>query len=222
LWDGARVGVSCGETLKELIRFLPDGKYKSLMISQLCVEVQMGGNIDETPLAVSSMLLAKCSPNPRSSAYAVQPLKSSLDRSNSSAYREYKIERNQMQNLAQALDIAIIGVGQGMPAMAETCFRNVLNKGDIADRLTNLGVMGDLCNRPFDESGNDVYEKTGEYRNYYDGIELSTLRTLVDRGKTVLAVAGGKAKSDAIKIAARRGYFNDLVTDYDTARTMLA
>ena len=76
-------------------------------------------------------------------------------------------------------------------------------------------AVGDVCARFFDRDGAEV-GFSGSDRLL--SIELATLKTI----PTVIAVAAGQHKVTAIVAGARAGYFNQLVTDTDTARHILA
>jgi DNA-binding transcriptional regulator LsrR (DeoR family) len=76
-------------------------------------------------------------------------------------------------------------------------------------------AIGDICARPFDSRGKPV-RFPGMDRLV--AMELSALR----RVPHTIGVAVGAAKVPAIRVAARSGYINTLVTDTPTARQLLA
>lgn len=84
---------------------------------------------------------------------------------------------------------------------------------------TNLpaidGAIGDICARPFDGEGRPI-EFPGVERLV--AMELDALR----RVPHSIALAVGAAKVPAIRVAARAGYINTLVTDAPTAQMLIA
>ena len=75
-------------------------------------------------------------------------------------------------------------------------------------------AVGDVCSRFFDREGRPV--DFGDDRLI--ALELETLRSL----PVVIAVAVGETKVAPLVVAARAGYFTELVTDPGTAREILA
>ena len=76
-------------------------------------------------------------------------------------------------------------------------------------------AVGDVCGRLYDRNGDPV-SFTGSDRLI--AIELADLRTV----PTVIAVAAGTDKVQPTIVAARAGYFNQLVTDPQTAEEIIA
>jgi DNA-binding transcriptional regulator LsrR (DeoR family) len=76
-------------------------------------------------------------------------------------------------------------------------------------------AAGDLCSRFFDRAGEPV-EFPGSDRLV--AVELKTLQRI----PVVIAVAAGRERVTSLIAAARKRYFNQLVTDPDTAEQLLA
>ncbi len=81
------------------------------------------------------------------------------------------------------------------------------------DALRELGAVGDICLRFFDEEGEVVKSELDER---VLGIDAATLRSI----PRVVAIAGGARKYTAIRAALRGGWVDVLVTDLDVARRL--
>lgn len=78
-----------------------------------------------------------------------------------------------------------------------------------------LEAAGDLCSRFYDRAGEPM-EFPGSDRLV--AVELETLQQI----PVVIAVAAGRERVTSLIAAARKGYFNELITDPDTAEELLA
>lgn len=83
------------------------------------------------------------------------------------------------------------------------------------DGLVNIGVTAELCATLIDADGNDV---APEFTERCIAIRGNQLKAIDD----VIAVAGGRDKTTAIRAALRGGYANSLITDQAVARQLLA
>ena len=123
---------------------------------------------------------------------------------------------------ARSVDIALVGIGQiaertpGFCSLAEAY-------GVSVRRLRELGVVGEINYQPFDADGRlvDRPELRPLMRRVLavGGERLQELSRRPDR--TVIAVAGGPAKVEAVRGALRGRFFNVLVTDEDVAAAVL-
>ncbi|WP_305785673.1 sugar-binding transcriptional regulator [Symbioplanes lichenis] len=113
----------------------------------------------------------------------------------------------------QDLTVALVGVGSLEPS---TLLRQSGNA--IADeeeqRLRELGAIGDVCMRFFDEHGRHVDSGLDDR---VLGIGAETLRRVPRR----IGVAGGQRKWRAIRAALTGGWLNVLITDQATAADLL-
>jgi DNA-binding transcriptional regulator LsrR (DeoR family) len=114
---------------------------------------------------------------------------------------------------AEASNIALVGIGT-MKASASTILRNKLISRKELDSLSAAGAVGEICGKYYDQSGNilDV-----EFSRRTVSINLEKLHQI----ETVIGVAAGQAKVDAIYGAACGRLINMLVTDATTARLLL-
>ena len=231
LKSGGRVGISCGATLRYLVSALTPRRFSDMTISQLTVETEIDQSIDVSPFTLVGMLFAKWNAenlerrqsevrggaNPSPQVYAVQPLPGSM-RKDSQWASEYKECWDTIMKMAKELDVAILGIsscGQGDDggSLHQILVRHNLNPG----RLARKGVVGEICNRPYDKDGNDMTGEVEGLSDYVDGVELSVLQGLVANGRKVIAIAGGDGKRRAIQVALRSKFVNYLITDSATA-----
>lgn len=116
--------------------------------------------------------------------------------------------------LARRSNLVLIGIG----ALASEV-SSMIWSGYLSDRalvgLKEQGAAGHMCGQFFDIQG-QLLDVEINYRSI--GIGVKTLQSI----NTVVAVAGGKAKAEAILGALRGKYLNVLVTDDAAAERVLA
>ena len=120
------------------------------------------------------------------------------------------------------MDVALVGIGQiaeqtpGFCSLAESY-------GVSVRRLREIGVVGEINYQPFDAEGRivDQPELRALMRRVLSvtGERLQELSRREDR--SVIAVAGGRAKIEAVRGALRGRFINVLVTDEDVAQALL-
>lgn len=116
---------------------------------------------------------------------------------------------------AQAADVAVVGIG----AVSQKDAATILRAGYITEgeqlMIGRKGAVGDILGYFFDVSGEVIPDM--QIHQELIGLSLSSLATI----PTVVGVAGGRLKAEAIVAALKGGYINALVTDQDTAAEML-
>jgi DNA-binding transcriptional regulator LsrR (DeoR family) len=168
------------------------------------------------------MMAAKYRPHVRAYALPVQHLLSlgQIERERRRLLRDPEVRS--IYEAAQDVDIAVVGVGMiaeqtpGFCSLAESY-------GVSVKRLRQLGVVGEINYQPFDAHGRivDRLELAALSRRLLSvqGDRLQGLSRRDDR--TVIAVAGGKAKVEALRGALAGRFMNVLVTDEDAALGLL-
>lgn len=111
--------------------------------------------------------------------------------------------------LWEKAECALVGVG------APPLKRESVPEFVPMDAPSLKDAVGDMCTRFFDREGSPV-AYPGSDRLI--ALELEALARI----PVTIAVAVGRDKSEGIRAAARAGYFNRLVTDANTAETILA
>jgi deoxyribonucleoside regulator len=216
-----RVGLSCGFTLYQTIRALRERRLRDLSLYPLSGESTLK-LVDLFPNTLVGMMAAKYRPHVRAYALPVLHLAS---------LRRIELERRRLLRdreirsiyaAAQDVDIALAGVGligdqtPGFCSLAESY-------GVSVKRLRQLGVVGEINYQPFDANGRivDRPELHALMRRLLsvDGDRLRALSRREDR--YVIAIAGGRAKVEAVRGALRGRFMNVLVTDQDAAVALL-
>jgi DNA-binding transcriptional regulator LsrR (DeoR family) len=220
--DGARVGLSCGYTLYQLIRALRERRFRDLEIYPLSGESTLQ-LVDLFPNTLVGMMAAKYRPHVRAYALPVQVLGSFA-----AAQRERRrlLQKGEVRRIYEAagnVDIVLVGIGMIGEATAGFCSLAEFY-GVSVRRLRALGVVGEINYHPFDQDGRLIDRK--ELRPLTRrvlAVPPSRLCELsAQYGKLVVAVAGGRDKREAILGAMRGRFANVLVTDEDTAEALLA
>lgn len=114
---------------------------------------------------------------------------------------------------AEAADIATVGVG-AMDRAVSTIFRNKLIYATELEGLRKLGAVGEICGKYFDQQGKVL---DADFNKRSVSIDITNLRKM----PTVIGVAAGVAKAEAISGALRGKLLNVLVTDSGAARRLL-
>lgn len=114
---------------------------------------------------------------------------------------------------AEAADIAMVGVG-AMDPNVSTIFRNKLISSSELQALRKSGAVGEISGKYFDQQGNVL---DTEFNKRSVSIDINKLRKI----PTVMGVAAGVPKAEAIAGALRGRLLNVLVTDSVTARKLL-
>ena len=110
-----------------------------------------------------------------------------------------------------SLDAAIIGVGG--PAISNN---NLISEfpWNYKKQIHNSGTIGDILSQFFYPDGR-IFQLDAHYRLL--ALDIQNLRHV----KNVIALASGSEKADSIRCAARLGFIKTLITDYNTAQTIL-
>ena len=220
--DGARVGLSCGYTLYQLIHALRERRFRDLELYPLSGESTLQ-LVDLFPNTLVGMMAAKYRPHVRAYALPVQVLGSFAAAQRERRRLLQKGEVRRIYRAASDVDIALVGIGMIGEATAGFCSLAEFY-GVSVRRLRALGVVGEINYHPFDRDGALIDRK--ELRPLTQrvlAVHPSRLRDLsAQYGKMVIAVAGGPDKHAAILGAMRGRFANVLVTDEDTAEALLA
>ena len=111
------------------------------------------------------------------------------------------------------ITVSLVGIGQLQPSALLASSGNAMTEQE-REELRSRGAVGDVCLRYFNADGVDI-DSTFDARVI--GMTAAEIRSVTRR----IAVAGGPAKVDAIRAAARGGWVNVLVTDVQTAQALI-
>lgn len=220
--SGVTIGLGCGTTVRETVLAIGSGKFDNLKILQLLLEAGSDLYIDETPAGLVAVLSSKCQTT--SFGFAIQPLPHSLEHEGGAYHQDYQEYRNKMLGWARAYDTTIVDIGSPDVTLVSS-FGRVCTKSSVSEKdLHNLGIVGEICNRPFDKEGRDMFEEINRnfplLSRFTDGIDLNELREMIRRGCRVVAVAGGGDKHEAIYFALKNRLATHIVTDLYTAEAL--
>ena len=220
--NGIRVGLSCGFTLYQTIRYLRERRFRDLTLYPLSGESTLR-LVDISPNTLVGMMAAKYRPHVAAYALPVQHLASlrEIERERRRLLRDGEVRK--IYEAAQSVDIALVGIGMieeetpGFCQLAEAY-------GVSVRTLRKLGVVGEINYQPFDAAGKLVD------RPALRPLTRRMLSVTADRlqalsradSKYVIAVTGGRQKTAAIRGALNGRFLNVLVTDEDTALALVA
>ncbi len=116
-------------------------------------------------------------------------------------------------DLFPKVTLALVGIGATEPSRALASSGNVFSSEEIR-QLAAKGAVGDICLRFYDIAGRQV---TTPLNDRVISMELDQLRAV----RRVVAVAGGRRKTAAIRGALAGKLVNALITDLGTAERLL-
>ena len=132
----------------------------------------------------------------------------------------------------QAKRARVIVVGIGNPlrpgALSVPGYSRMANEatsGRFMDRARELGIVGEINNRIYDDQGHD---RSSDIEGLDDAfVNVLLLKDLRDAaqaisGRLVIGIADGEEKVDAIRVALDSRIVNTLITGVVTARAILA
>lgn len=198
---GAALGVGWGDTVAQVI-----AADEAVLASHQIVTLTGGVDVYIPALARSHLDAAD-----RAAGIIPAPIVASTSELAAALSAEPTIRR--ILESATALSYAIVGIGT--PSVDATLSRlGYLSEADAHD-ISAQGAVGDVLGQFFDIEGN-VLDLPLHKRRI--GVELEDLRHI----ETVIGVAGGRSKLDAILGVLRGRYIDVLVTDESTAADLLS
>lgn len=218
---GARVGLSCGNTLFYLVKNLQEGLLHELHIYPLAAEHALK-SVDILPNTLVGMMTAKYRPDAIGYALPGQFV-SALDGGALSrqAFLNNPIIRR-IYDEAQDADVALVGIG-GLDSSAPGFCALAAEQGITAKKLKRLGAVGEFNYQPIDADGRLL--STPELAPILQRIISVSVERLQElsqeHGKLVIGIGGGAEKVPAIRAVLAGRVCNVLVTDSDTAKILL-
>ena len=203
----SRLGVSWGNTLAAVVRYLRPGSVDRLTIAQ------MAGGLDDSGPGIQGHDLVR-------SLGSLFPA-SRLRYLHAPAIVDTPVIRDAIVSdrgvrealrVAAASEVALVGVGT--VDEAATLVRGGHVTASDLRKLVEAGAIGNMNTRFFDAAG----QVAGEVDRRTIALEWDALRAI----PTVIAVAAGAHKAAAVAGAARTGVIDVLVTDDGLARALVA
>lgn len=204
--DDDIIGVSWGKTMNEVARSLKIQSATGVKV------VELKGGITYTPTPIYIERVLKNFERAFNTTAYKMPLpvvfenKQTHDIVLQDRYIKQLIELGKQANIA----LFTVGTVRDDALLFQTGY---FNKAEI--RKIQANACGDICSRFYDEQGQIAVE---EINNRTVGIKLEDLK---NKDYSIL-IAGGKRKYQAIKGALIGGYTNCLITDVETAKTLLS
>jgi deoxyribonucleoside regulator len=203
---GMRVGIGWGETLAAVVRHLEAGVVEALHVSQLA-----GGLAEGRPGIQGHELVRQITEIYPLSRATYLHAPSIVD--SAAICEAFLADRSVQAALAVAAQsqIALVGIGDMCPEATLFKASHVLSAD--RDALLAQGAVGSMNARFYDANGQPV----GHLDRRTVALEWSELAAI----PTVIAVAAGESKAEAIRGAARTGCVDVLVIDERTAAALL-
>ena len=225
--NGAKIGLSCGHTLYQMVSQIREGGKQNLEIFPLASDSTYE-SVDLFPNTLVGLLAAKYRPNVKAHALPAQVLATAPD---VKKWREaiLKSRAGEIFSSAHNVDVAFIGLGTinndtpGFCAFAEQC-------GFPLKEIQKLGAVAEYNYVPIDENGISLTEKKElknnrqfqEITNRILNVGLPTFKKLsTQHGKYVVCIAGGEGKDKGINAVLKAQLANVLITDSETAIKLL-
>ena len=207
LHNGIRVGLSFGRMPSAVVHALAPG-----IVSDVEISLLLGGFGRAMP-GIQGHELARhaASLYPRSRIHYLQaPLIVDSADIRGAMLRDGSIQS--ALRAASSSELALVGIGALNDDAPLVRYGHL--DTDSRQTLVRSGAVGDVCARFFDVQGRPV--------STIDDRLIAVEREQLGRIPTVVAVACGSEKYEAIRGALRTGYVDVLVTDESTARALLA
>lgn len=221
-----RVAISCGGTMLAMLGALTTCRHLRLDISQLSAEGDPSW-IHQSPSTIAGLLRTKCAHDSTVRGLHLPPLvtESAL------RYREELASSDLVAELrrdAREADYLFFGVGTPtLPSSVRTTsFIEIANRmvgEDYENRVRRLGLVGEINNQVYDRDGRDrTADLLHDGGQFIHILSLDEIREAAEaRERSVVAVAAGAIKVDAIRAALAGRLMNVLVTGVDDAIRLL-
>lgn len=203
---GHRVCIGCGRTLREMVRALRPHPVENVIL------VQAMGSIGHEALDIDFGELARQAGKALGARVYTIPAPAVLGAGSAQDLIAANSPIAEALKLARSANLYIVGLGSMETDLLYA--RAGLVPASEMHMLQKLPVVGDICGRFFDLSGQS-YPSPFEERVV--GIELDDLK----RASLSLGIAGGPDKVAPLLGALRAGYINGIVTDEQTAWALL-
>ncbi|MGI5921607.1 MAG: sugar-binding transcriptional regulator [Syntrophomonadaceae bacterium] len=199
LYPGCIMAVSGGSTLAEMAEAITDGIY---MPEVLVVPARggLGEDMDQQASTIAARIARAIG-----AQYRLLHIPDSLEKSTAQALKE-DMHINAVVQIIKASNILVQGIGSAL----EMASRRRLSAEQIGE-LQKRQAVGEVLRYYFDKMGNIVYETPGI------GMELEDL----DNIDTIVAVAGGSNKAQAIDAVLSKRRHHVLITDEGAAKQII-
>lgn len=198
------VGLSMGTTLREIPQFVTNRKESKITfvpllggVGQANIEIHPNQIVMETANAFGGSYMMLHAPAVVSNPEIINTFKEELG-------------IKSVMEMMKKVNVAVVGLGTPLDQNSTALATGYYDKKDIGLMIKRKAV-GDICMQ--------AYNADGESKEFDDsnkkvfGYPLENLKKI----ETVIALAGGSSKLEAIKGAIKGGYINVLITNYSNA-----
>jgi DNA-binding transcriptional regulator LsrR (DeoR family) len=206
LKNGMRIGIGWGRTLNGMLPYLGKGKHNGLHVVSLTGGLA-ANQLQPNPYDVASAMAQRIGATPH---YPIVPIVVESRKVRDLLMRERKIQ--EIVEQWKRIDIALMSIG--VIAADTGLYYSFPDPAAEAERVRELGAVGDILAAPYDLQGN--FLETG-FLDRMIRIDMEDLKRI----PLVAGIAGGPRKVQAILGGLRTGCLNALVTDERTARQVL-
>jgi deoxyribonucleoside regulator len=207
LVDGARIGISWGTTLYQLVRHITPAPLTGVQVVQL-----HGGLGASNPEIDGFGLAQKLAEKLRGTYRIVQsPMVVHSEELRDMLVREPGIAET--LRVGATVEIALFGIGSNTPALSSLVRAGYLTEAESLE-LWQDGAVGTVCGLHVDTAGRLVQAPVARRTI---GIDAPTLLAIPIR----LGAAAGAAKAEAVLAAIRGRFVNTLVIDQEIAALVL-
>jgi DNA-binding transcriptional regulator LsrR (DeoR family) len=200
------LGVAGGRSVASMIDFVEKVHYPAEIVSL------MGGINSVNYNIHSDMIVWNVSKKIGASSHIIHSPAILADKNDVVTMKKNPVV-SQVLSLFDKIDLAIVGMGPLNTGDSLLLQSDLLSKDEI-DFLKQGEYIGEMCGRFFNRNGKEL---AGAIAERTVAITLKQLRKI----PLVCLMASGQEKVESVRIAARVGFFNVLITSEETAKTLL-
>ncbi len=209
IYDNDIIGVAWGSSIFEMVNALPEkinrDNITMVQITGGSEQVPMDVNASELTRRIAKIFNAK-------SYYLHAPAIVTSREARDILISEIGIKKT--FEMFNKVNFAIVGIGSTLPEPSTILYRNGIIKNSDIDSISR-NCMGDINSYFYDKNG---IECDITLQSKVIGMSLEQLKKV----RSVMAIAGGEQKIDAIHSALKGRLVNIIITDKKTAESILS
>jgi DNA-binding transcriptional regulator LsrR (DeoR family) len=206
LKPGSVLGIGWGRTLNAMLPYLERTRHEDVHVVSLTGGLASNSN-QPNPYDTATAVAARLGARPH---YLLLPAIAASEESRETLMDEPAAR--EVRELWQRMDLCLMSIGR---ISRETgIFYSLPDPAREAKKAREMGGVGDLLARPFDERGRFLDTSYAKRTITVDFAQLGKVGSVV-------GVGGGAAKEKAVLGALRTGVLNGIITDEATARSAL-
>lgn len=207
LRDGDIIGISWGKTLNAMVNSIQPQETKGIHV------VQMIGGIDMPEVEVHATSLSRRLAQLIGSSLSLLHAPGIVDNQETKLALLSDSHMQRVLEMFERINVAYVGIGTPNRGSFMRAHNAILSDESL-DYLSNLGAVGDIALRFFDQDGQPIRSDIDER---VIGISTDQLKDI----QHVVGVAGGPEKEHVIRGALRGGFIDVLITDVRIAELLV-